>query len=94
MSTSSYKNRNFECYKCVHQYKAFAWDKEGILESIPVCPKCESNESVVQCAEEQSHAPMVNYRENWKKKVPGEFKDFLGTFRKRHGRSNTINNNE
>jgi hypothetical protein len=33
---------------------------------------------------------MINTREDWKKKIPAQHKEFMSEFKKRHGKNTTL----
>lgn len=88
MARSLGKFYKFRCPECDYRFEAFMWVNDGIQEGVD-CPGCDTlteyNTSTADVNRTQE-APRVNVRENWKKKVPQEFKEFLdGPFRERHG---------
>ena len=88
--TQLYKHYNFLCSDCNKQFKVGAWLKDGIL-SIPSCSFCQSiNVIVDEDTKKYQSGPMINTREDWKKKIPTQHKEFMSEFKKRHGKNTTL----
>lgn len=97
MSRTVYKHYKLKCKNCdILQEKekllSSNEDFENVSNDECESDDCNSKEFYVVYGNENGAGVMINSRENWKKKVPGEFKEWLdGPFSKRHGRGQTIN---
>jgi NAD-dependent SIR2 family protein deacetylase len=86
-----YKQYNLVCNDCEHEFKTGLWKRDGEFENPPSCPKCESD-NISEYQKNSYSGPMINTREDWKKKLPGGYKEFMGEFKKRHSKyGRTIN---
>ena len=78
----------FKCPDCDSRFEKFMWVENGVQEGV-TCPGCAihlKHNITTADVNQPNEAPMINVRENWKKKIPQEFKEFLdGPFRERHG---------
>lgn len=95
MANATYKAYDFVCESCSESFKKGMWyDKNGEPEGTE-CPKC-SHRNFTPFVEERGTATAFNVRgEDWTKKIPGDFKDFMSSFAKRHSKyGRTINDHK
>lgn len=84
---AKYKQYDFVCSGCSEKFTKGMWyNKNGDAEGV-ACPSCKAM-NYEPFVEERNSSAMINTRtgEDWTKKIPGDFKDFMGTFAKRHSK--------
>ena len=101
MGKSIFKHYKFQCTECSEYFEKGVWTNPDGTQ-IPIeCPNNNCKHEMTWNEETQDKREMpkhgaqsasINMRENWKKKIPGEFKEFMEqSFTKRHGDEQTIN---
>lgn len=86
----------FKCTECPEKFEKLMWTIDGEQQGVK-CPSCDTllkyNKDTADVPEQKGQkGPMLNRRENWKKNVPSEFKEWMeGPFAKRHGTDAKIN---
>ena len=90
MAKSVFKHYDFQCDECSAKFNKGMWiTADGAQEGV-TCPECEKQ--LFHTPDTDGTPFMVNRREKWKKKIPGEYKEWMETtFAKRHGTEQTIN---
>lgn len=86
-----YKHYDFKCTACSHEFRKGMWiNREGQPEGSK-CPECSDLQFPV-LTDNQGHRIMINTQQDWTKKIPNDWSDFLQTFEKRHSKyDRTIN---
>lgn len=88
MGVSNYRNHLFFCEDCKHEFEEYMWTKDGEPAGVN-CEKCKTK--LMPINRPSKVAPHV-IKEDWTKKVPTGWSDFLGEFSKRHSKNGaTIN---
>lgn len=95
MARQSAKFYKFKCTECDERFEKLMWTHDGVQQGVN-CPACDTHltytKETADVIKQFGEGPMLNRRENWKKKVPSEFKEWMETsFAERHGMENTIN---
>lgn len=85
----------FKCLECDERFEKLMWTKDGEQQGVN-CPSCDHfmlyTKETADVKQPLGAAPAIHLREKWKKKIPGDFREFIeGPFAKRHGTENTIN---
>lgn len=89
MSKQVYKFYDFKCQECTEEFNKGMWSKGSEQDGVN-CPSCDVK--VFYEAAPEVNAPMLNTRENWKKKIPSDYKKWMETtFTKRHSSDSNIN---
>lgn len=91
----TYKQYDFVCEGCKQPFKKGMWyNRNGDAEGCN-CPHCE-HRNFQPFTEERQSGPMINTRgEDWTKKIPGDFKNFMSDFAKRHSKyGRTVNDHK
>ena len=99
MSKSMFKHYKFNCPECNEFFEKGMWTKPDGEQEPVTCPSCKfemgynsETQDKREISQHGTQSASLNMRENWKKKIPGEFKEFMeGPFAKRHGTEQTIN---
>lgn len=104
MSKSIFKHYKFQCPECKEYFEKGLWiNSDGQQEPIE-CPTKDCNATMIYEDSTQDKREMpkhgaqsasINLRENWKKKIPTDYKQWMEeSFTKRHGSEQTINMND
>lgn len=81
--SSTYRKYDFACESCKKEYSDMMWVNRGEPTGVK-CPSCETlNMPITKVA---VNGVMINKREDWTKKLPGGWTDFLSSFEKRHSK--------
>ena len=89
---STYRKYEFECTKCQHAFSDMMWINHGVPAG-KACPNCSDIQLPV--VTEAGQRVMINTLEDWTKKVPGGWSDFLTKFEKRHSKyDRTVNSHK
>lgn len=90
MAASRFKHYKFKCPECGEEFEKGMWTSaEGKQDGVN-CPSCKVHMEYTE--ETKPQLPMIAMREKWKRKIPGEFRDWMeNDFSARHGTDQTIN---
>ena len=99
MSKSIFKHYKFNCPECDAFFEKGVWTNPDGKQTPIACVKCNyemiwngDTQDKREMPKHGSQSASINMRENWKKKIPGEFKEFMEqSFSKRHDGEQTIN---
>ena len=99
MSKSIFKHYKFNCPECNDFFEKGVWTNPDGEQTPIECPNCKYEMTWNGETQDKREMPKhgaasasINMRENWKKKIPGEFKEFMEqSFAKRHDGEQTIN---
>lgn len=93
MTVSTFKKYGFKCTDCDHAFDAMMWVEDGVPKGKP-CPMCSTLQMPVM-TDDSGARIMINTKEDWTKKVPTGWSNFLGEFEKRHSKyGRTVNNHK
>ena len=95
MANATYKQYNFICAGCNETFKKGMWYNKLEEPEGCDCPSC-GVKNFEPHFEKTTSSTMFNTRgEDWTKKIPGDFKDFMGSFAKRHSKyGRTVNDHK
>lgn len=99
MSKSIFKHYKFNCPECNEFFEKGVWTNSDGNQTPIKCVKCDFEMTWNGETQDKRELPkhgaasaVINSREKWKKKIPGEFRDWMeGPFSKRHGSEQNIN---
>ena len=94
MANAHCMHYNFVCLECQEVFRKLMWiNRDGEPEGAK-CPKCEVKNFPFYEESKGVEFAMINtrMRDDWTKKLPGDWKNFLGSFEKRHSKyGRTVN---
>ena len=90
MSVSTYKKYGFKCTECDHAFEAMMWVERGVPRG-KSCPECGSVQMPL-IVDDSGHRIAISTRDDWSKRVPSDWSNFLQEFEKRHSKyGRTVN---
>lgn len=86
-NVSVYKAFDFHCKPCDHSFRAHMWIEKGEPKG-KECPNCDTLLMPLEISSVETGPAYV--QADWTRQIPAGWSNFMGEFKKRHGRANTI----